>query len=142
MERLPRKLVAIAASAGVAFLFLGGGGQLATRAAADESVELQPPSARTTHFFGVESRGAVLIGFVNPRGSETTAFFQIGRTRSYGRWFPPPPSEFVWLGTEWHEVDQAVDGLKPKTTYHFRIVAKSDGGTTYGKDMTFRTQPR
>jgi hypothetical protein len=40
------------------------------------------------------------------------------------------------------EVEQAVDGLRPATTYHFRLVATSEGGVTYGKDETFRTLPR
>jgi hypothetical protein len=34
---------------------------------------------------------------------------------------------------------EAIPKLRPKTTYHFRFVAHSDGGTTYGKDHTFTT---
>src|SRR5262249_14408065 len=30
-------------------------------------------------------------------------------------------------------------GLSPGTTYHYRLVAKSDAGTTYGADATLRT---
>jgi hypothetical protein len=31
-------------------------------------------------------------------------------------------------------------GLRPSTTYHFRIVAVGEGGTAYGGDETFSTQ--
>jgi hypothetical protein len=33
-------------------------------------------------------------------------------------------------------------GLRPKTTYHFRLVATNEGGTAYGKDKVFRTVAR
>ena len=37
-------------------------------------------------------------------------------------------------------VGVVVTGLKNGTTYHYRLVAKSDAGTTYGSDLTFATQ--
>ena len=36
-------------------------------------------------------------------------------------------------------VEIPVQGLTPNTTYHFRVVATSDGGTVNGDDATFRT---
>lgn len=32
-----------------------------------------------------------------------------------------------------------VSGLEPSTTYHYRLVANSAGGTTYGADQTLKT---
>ena len=32
-------------------------------------------------------------------------------------------------------------GLSPDTAYHYRILATNPGGTTYGTDQTFSTQP-
>ena len=36
-------------------------------------------------------------------------------------------------------VARAVTGLAPATTYHYRLVARSSGGTTYGADGLFTT---
>jgi hypothetical protein len=37
-------------------------------------------------------------------------------------------------------VSETIGGLEPNTTYHFRVVATSSAGTTYGEDKTFKTQ--
>ena len=37
-------------------------------------------------------------------------------------------------------VSQTIGGLQPQTTYHFRLVATNEGGTTYGADASFTTQ--
>jgi hypothetical protein len=101
-----------------------------------------PPYARTGFAYGISKREAVLIGFVNARGVSTTARFQVGRTKSYGRWFPAGPPEQFYSGHHSSEIEQGVDGLRPGATYHFRLVATNVGGTTHGKDKTFRTLPR
>jgi phosphodiesterase/alkaline phosphatase D-like protein len=31
-------------------------------------------------------------------------------------------------------------GLKPETTYHYRLLATNSSGTTAGRDRTLRTQ--
>jgi hypothetical protein len=126
------------ASATVIFAF-GASGQIASAVATDEPAEPLPPYARTGFAFGVDKTGVVLVGFVNARGSSTTARFQIGKTKAYGRSYP---SELYFSGYHASELEQGVLGLRPRTTYHFRLVAMNDGGTTYGKDKTFRTLPR
>jgi hypothetical protein len=120
---------------------LGPGGGITGDAVADEPAELLSPYARSGFAEVMSSSEAVLVGFVNARGSPTTARFQIGKTKSYGRWFPPGAPEHFYSGYHPSEVEQAVDGLRPATTYHFRLVATSEGGVTYGKDETFRTLP-
>jgi hypothetical protein len=110
-------------------------------AGASEPTEPLTPYARTG-FAEAGSTEALLVGFVNARGSPTTARFQIGKTKAYGRWFPPGPAEHMYGGHHPSEVEQAVDGLRPSTTYHFRLVATNEGGVTYGKDETFKTLPR
>jgi hypothetical protein len=124
----------------VALLILGACGAIAKDARANEPAEPLSPYARTG-FAEAEETEAVFVGFVNSRGSPTTARFQIGKTKSYGRWFPPGQPEHFYSGYHPSEVEQAVDGLRPATTYHFRLVATSEGGVTYGKDETFRTLP-
>ena len=48
---------------------------------------------------------------------------------------PPKPLS----GFRNDEVIEAIPRLRHRTTYHFRLVAHSRGGTTYGRDKTFRT---
>jgi phospholipase C len=82
--------------------------------------------------------GAALHGGVNPNeGVVSSCSFEYGSSTSYGSSVPcaPPPgggeSEVLVQGT--------VGGLAPATTYHFRIVATTKGGTSVGKDRTFTT---
>jgi len=126
----------------IAFSILVANGQVASAEAADEPAGPPSPYARTAFAYGIVKTEAVLIGYVNARGSSTTAQFQVGRTKSYGRWFPPGPPEEFYAGRHASEVEQGVSGLRPGTTYHFRLVATNEGGKTYGKDKTFRTLPR
>jgi hypothetical protein len=51
----------------------------------------------------------------------------------------PELNEHQLTGFRNDEVAEAIPKLRPRTTYHFRLVAHSRGGTTYGKDKTFRT---
>jgi hypothetical protein len=121
---------------------LGPGGAITGDAGANEPAEPLSPYARSGFAEVGSPTESLLVGFVNARGSPTTARFQIGKTKSYGRWFPPGPPEHMYGGYHPSEVVQAVDGLRPATTYHFRLVATSEGGVTYGKDERFRTLPR
>jgi len=50
--------------------------------------------------------------------------------------------EEVVVGNRKLEVEAAIDRLKPRTTYHFRIVATNRLGKVYGKDETFTTKRR
>jgi hypothetical protein len=139
---LSRRLwFSLAASATAIFAF-GASGQIASARAADEPAGPLSPYARTAFAYGIGKTVAVLIGFINARGSSTIARFQVGRTKSYGRWFPPGQPEEFYAGRHSSEVEQGVDRLRPGTTYHFRLVATNAGGKTYGKDKMFRTLPR
>jgi hypothetical protein len=55
-----------------------------------------------------------------------------------GRWVEGVYEELL-SGNRGEEVLEAIPKLRHRTTYHFRLVAHSRGGTTYGKDKTFRT---
>lgn len=117
------------------FAALGGA---STAAAAKR---LPPPTARTTQAYGVEETEAVLAGFINPRGQRTVYRFQWGLSKSYGNIVPDSPEQF-FFGHETQEVEEGTSDLREATTYHYRIVAYSKGGTTYGGDRTFRTTGR
>jgi hypothetical protein len=136
------KLISLTAVSATAFCVLGASGQIASEAAANEPAEPLTPYARTGFAYSIDSIEAVLVGFVNARGSETTSRFQVGRTKAYGRWLPTGEPEHYYGGHDPSDVEEVADRLRPGTIYHFRLVAISETGTTYGKDKTFRTLPR
>jgi hypothetical protein len=81
----------LVAGLGVALVLLGSGGQIPSDASANEPPEPLSPYARTGFAEVMSSSEAILVGFVNARGSSTTVRFQIGRSNAFGRWFPPGP---------------------------------------------------
>jgi hypothetical protein len=99
-----------------------------------------------------ETGGATLIGAtvatvhgtVIPKGGATTQYFNWGLTASYGN-----PSGFGLLfapqsagnGTATVPVSRKLTGLKPSTTYHYRLRATNETGTALGADATFKTGP-
>jgi hypothetical protein len=83
----------------------------------------------------IASSSAKLNGSVNPHGLSTTAYFQYGRTTSYGS----TTSNQTKTGNNYQNVSATIAGLSAHTTYHFRIVARNTGGTKYGGDRTFTT---
>ncbi|BCM88804.1 hypothetical protein IAD21_00646 [Abditibacteriota bacterium] len=80
---------------------------------------------------------ATLNGTVNPGGDTTTAQFQYGLTTSYGSTAPVTLSPND--GTTAQNVSATVNALAPHTTYHYRLSATNNQGTTNGSDATFTT---
>ena len=97
-----------------------------------------PPSATTGHGFQLSPTSARVNGMVNPQGQATTYAFQYGPTASYGTSTSPAS---VGSGTDNVAVHQTVGDLTPNATVHFRLVAKSSAGTTYGSDQTLSLAP-
>src|SRR4051812_10807526 len=95
-----------------------------------------PPDASTGKPDKVSNRGAKLTGSVNPKGRATTFRFDYGTTTAYGA----STAQYA-AGSGAAPVDAGVDiaSLAPSTTYHARLVAASDAGTTYGADQVFTT---
>jgi hypothetical protein len=94
------------------------------------------PTATTGVSSNVTYSSAILYGSVNANGQATNYFFQYGTTRAYG--FQTPLSA-AGNGTIAIKVSQAVGGLQPLTTYHYRIVAVGPTGTALGDDRTLTT---
>ncbi|HWM64342.1 MAG TPA: hypothetical protein VNP96_10190 [Solirubrobacterales bacterium] len=88
----------------------------------------------------VKQQSATLNSTVNAKGAVTTYRFEYGTTTSYGNQAPAVPAS---IGSESKnvKVSEAVVGLTPGTTYHFRVAATNDEGTAYGEDKTFTTKP-
>jgi hypothetical protein len=115
---------------------------------------LKPPTAATEPASGVRAAKATLNGTVNPEGDETAYQFQYvdqaicqkdeNETEGEGHCFDhatavPASPNGVGSGTSGVAVSEAVSGLEPDTTYHFRVVATNGGGTAYGEDEALRT---
>ncbi len=97
----------------------------------------KPPHASTGSALHVGESTVALNGTVNPRGLETSCYFQYGPTTAYGA---QTPTAAAGSGSSGVKVSQAVSGLQPGTTYHYRIVATSSGGTAEGQDRAFTTK--
>jgi hypothetical protein len=96
-----------------------------------------PPLVITNPATNIATHTATLNGSVNPHGLTTTVYFQYGTTTSYGQ----TSASQSKTGNAYQNVSTNISGLTALTTYHFRIVGSNNGGTTYGSDGTFTTQP-
>ena len=112
--------------------------QFFNNAGFDDVTIASTPAATTAPASGVTVGGATLNGTVNPAGSETSYHFEYGTTTAYGTSVPVSAAA-VGSDSTVHSVSQAISGLSPGSTYHYRIVATNDNGTTDGADMTFTT---
>jgi sugar lactone lactonase YvrE len=95
-----------------------------------------PPEVFSQEASDTRSTRATLNGTVNPLGADSGYRFEYGTTTSYGT---TTTGGEAGSGTAALSKSEVIEGLKPETTYHFRIVASSNGGTSYGKDKTFTT---
>jgi phosphodiesterase/alkaline phosphatase D-like protein len=87
----------------------------------------------------VSSTEAILDAQINPLGIETKYRFEYGETTSYGTSVPAPDGS-VGKEKEPTLVKAVLPGLRPETTYHYRVVATVEGeGSGNGPDRTFTT---
>ena len=95
-----------------------------------------PPTVSTGGADQIGPFKAALHGSVDPNGLQTTWFFEYGKTTTYGT---KTPSENAGSGTTTQGVSVLVQNLEAGVTYHFRLVATSNAGTSRGSDRTFTT---
>lgn len=103
---------------------------------ASVALAADPPQATTGSAKDVGQTDATLVASVTPRGAATSVRFDLGTSAAYGL---QSASKDAGSGADAVSVEIPVNGLTPNTTYHFRVVATSDGGTVNGADQTFRT---
>jgi streptogramin lyase/phosphodiesterase/alkaline phosphatase D-like protein len=103
-------------------------------------VEEGPPEVFSEAATGITDVKATMNGTVNPLGLGSTYRFEYGPTTSYGS-SAPLNGASAGAGTTAIKESATLTELKPATTYHYRISATSNGGTSYGKDKTFTTMP-
>jgi hypothetical protein len=85
---------------------------------------------------GISDHSAKLRANIDPHGEDTTYHFELGTDTSYGS---VTPDGTLKKGEPATDVSSTVDGLTVNTTYHFRVVAKNNKGTTTGPDQAFTT---
>jgi hypothetical protein len=95
-----------------------------------------PPTVRTDPARDVSGTTATPTGAVDPRGRRTTWYFEYGTTTRYGA---RTATQDAGSGFGARSVTAAISNLRPATTYHFRLVASSDAGTSRGADLAFTT---
>jgi hypothetical protein len=94
------------------------------------------PDVTTGAASGISASSATLNGTVDPNGRETTFYFEYGTSTSYGT---RTPAKSAGSATSAQSENAAISGLTAGRSYHFRIVAQSDAGSSTGKDATFTT---
>jgi hypothetical protein len=94
------------------------------------------PLAETEAPEAVGYDDATLNGTIDPRGTKTSYYFEYGTSQTYGA---HTAEVTAGSGTGDVQAVQSVDYLAEDTTYHFRVVATTSYGTTYGADHTFTT---
>jgi hypothetical protein len=95
------------------------------------------PSASTGVSTNVGFSGATVAGSVNPSGQSTSYYFEYGPTSNYG--FETSPTD-GGSGVTSQAVSTSLSGLASGITYHYRLVAVSNGGTALGDDESFTTR--
>lgn len=96
------------------------------------------PTATTGTPKDVTDTTATVPGTVNPNGTATTFVVEYGTTTGYGSSTAP---QDAGSGMVPADVEAALTGLAPSTTYHARIVATNADGRSEGTDVSFTTAP-
>ncbi len=98
-----------------------------------------PPAVTTDAATGVNPTNATLNGTVNANNSNTAVSFDYGRDTNYGR--TVVATQGTVTGSVNTPINAGISPLLPNSTYHYRAVGVSIGGTTNGADMHFTTGP-
>jgi hypothetical protein len=103
---------------------------------APSALALSPPAVSTGPADAVSYGSATLTGSINPRGSNTSYYFQYGPTKAYGA---QTALADVGAGVATVKVSIPVTGLRPVTVYHYRLIAVNAAGASTGADRAFAT---
>jgi len=105
----------------------GADGTFSTRAA---------PTVVTGPAGAIGPTSASVGGTVDPNGSSTGWWIEYGTSTGYGS---RTDTRSAGSGSSPVGVSVRLEGLRAGVTYHFRLVAANDLGTTRGADRSFRT---
>ena len=96
-----------------------------------------PPDILATRATSVDVTSATLQGRINPNSSPTSYRFDYG-INTFNRSIPVPNAQ-IGAGPDPVFVSRALRGLRPNTTYQFRLVATNPHGTTTSSTKIFTT---
>ena len=85
---------------------------------------------------GLSYQGGKLNAVVNPNGVATSVRYEYGTGIGYGS---QTSVQNLGSGTQDVKVGAVLTGLAANTTYHYRILVTTAGGTTTGTDQSFKT---
>jgi phosphodiesterase/alkaline phosphatase D-like protein len=94
------------------------------------------PTVSTGGVDSITISSARLTADVNPQGRGTVAYFEYGTTTALGSRTPDVDAGF---GSRATRVVAQLTGLQPGTRYYYRVVARSDAGSTTGQTRSFST---
>lgn len=96
------------------------------------------PTVGTLGASDMAGTSAAVSATVDPNGGDVKdCHFEYGTTLEYGA--SVPCLSLPGAGTAPVSVSATLSGLSPFVTYHYRIVATNEGGTSTGEDRTFAT---
>ena len=101
------------------------------------SYTLLAPTATTSAATSITATGATLNGTHNTQGLSGTVYFQYGTSSTLAT--STTVGSATATSSSATSKAQALTGLTPGTTYYFRIVTETVGGTTYGSILNFTT---
>jgi hypothetical protein len=99
-----------------------------------------PPRITSEPTTGIGHETATINARVNPDELASEYHFEYGESTSYGTEVPLGGGKLP-AGETPQPITAALSKLKLGVTYHFRVVAKNEAGTTTGPDQTFTTIP-
>ena len=101
------------------------------------------PAVRTGGASAVGAGAATVGGTINAsNGGGTTYRFEYGTSAGYGHTTSSLPNDGGAItGSFDLPVSAILEGLKPNTTYHYRIAATNGRGQSHGRDRIFTTGP-
>ena len=118
-----------------------------TTAGPDQVFTTVPPALIDSESVAeVTATAATLQTDVNPLGHDTTYYFQYGSESCKADTaactsVPTPPGTDVGSGETDEPGSERIQGLKPGTAYHYRVLAINTLGTSEGTEHTFTTEP-
>ncbi|HVT00134.1 MAG TPA: hypothetical protein VHE08_06415 [Solirubrobacterales bacterium] len=105
----------------------------------EEFTTLGAPRISEVRALNATQNTALLEAKVNPNGIPTTYRFEWGPTASYGNQVPVELEPSLGKGTGPVLVMASLTGLSSGATYHYRVVATSEAGSTVSSDQEVET---
>lgn len=100
----------------------------------------EAPQVGNLNSRNLQATSAELVGEINPRSGQTTWYFEWGPTSTYGNKTPIPAGD-AGSGDTAIPVAAQITDLIQGVTYHFRLVATNQYGTSVTPDQTFGFYP-